>query len=100
DEVAYGEGEDICKNARMALGDGVTNAAVANQCSRGEALAKATTATLVVGGIALVSTIAFTTLMFVHRENPGLARLRQRGFNFGAAPTPGGGVMVGGGMRF
>lgn len=100
DEVAYGEGEDICRNARAPLGSGVTNAGVADQCSRGEAMAKATTGMLVLGGIALVSTIAFTTLMFVHRESPGLAKLRRRGFNFGAAPTVHGGVMVGGGMRF
>jgi hypothetical protein len=100
DDVPYGEGEDICKNARAPLGDGVTNAAVANQCTRGENMAKATTGMLVLGGIALASTIAFTTLMFVHRESPGLAKLRQRGFNFGAAPTFTGGVMFGGGMRF
>lgn len=100
DNVPYGAGEDICRNARKPLGDGVTNAAVADQCSRGEVLAKATTATLVIGGVALASTIAFTTLMFVHRESPGLAKLRQRGFNFGAAPTLHGGFMVGGGMRF
>jgi hypothetical protein len=100
DEVAYGEGEDVCANARESLGDGVTNAAVANQCSRGERMATATTGMLVLGGIALASTIAFTTLMFVHREKPGMAKLRQRGFNFGAAPTMTGGFMVGGGMRF
>lgn len=100
DNVRYGEGEDICANARAPLGNGVTNAAVANQCSRGEQMAKATTGLLVVGGIALASTIAFTTLMFVHRESPTMAKLRQRGFNFGAAPTFGGGVMVGGGMNF
>lgn len=100
DNVRYGEGEDICGNARAPLGNGVTNAAVANQCTRGEQMAKATTGLLVVGGIALASTIAFTTLMFVHRESPTMAKLRRRGFNFGAAPTFTGGVMVGGGMNF
>jgi hypothetical protein len=100
DDVPYGAGEDICQNARKPLGGGVTNAAVADQCSRGEALAKATTASLVVGGVALASTIAFTTLLFVHRERPGMAKLHQRGVNFGAAPTFGGGFVVGGGMRF
>lgn len=99
DEVAYGAGENICANAREPLGSGVTNAAIANQCSKGEKMATATTGLLVVGGVALVSTIAFTTLMFVHREKPGMAKLRQRGVNFGAGPTYGG-FMVGGGMRF
>ncbi|MBZ5713572.1 hypothetical protein [Nannocystis pusilla] len=99
DNVRYGEGEDICANARAPLGNGVTNAAVANQCTRGEQMAKATTGLLVVGGIALASTIAFTTLMFVHRETPTMAKLRKRGFNFGAAPTFSG-VMFGGGINF
>lgn len=99
DEVAYGEGENICANAHVPLGKGVTNAAVANQCNTGETLAKVTTATLVVGGIALASTIAFTTLMFVHREKPGVAKLRERGVGFGVGPTVGG-FMVGGGMQF
>lgn len=100
DDVRYGEGEDICRNARAPLGDGVTNAAVANQCTRGENMAKATTGMLVLGGVALASTLAFTTLMFVHRESPGMAKMRKHGVNFGAAPTFGGGVMFGGGMRF
>lgn len=100
-EVEYWGGADVCKNARQPLGQGVVNAAVADQCSLGETLAKANTGALVAGGIFLASTIAFTTLLFVRRDRQGgMARLQRRGFNFGASPTPTGGFLVGGGMRF
>jgi hypothetical protein len=98
--VQYWDGAKVCEDARSSLGSGVKNAAVADQCSRGENMAKATTGLLVAGGIFAAATLAFTTLMFVRREKPGMAKLRQRGFNLGAAPTLTGGVMVGGGMRF
>ncbi len=92
--VTYWEG-DICKNAV-----GKSDAVVA-QCEKGKTLAGATTGLLVAGGIFAAATVAFTTLMFVHREkSPGMAKLHRRGFNLGAAPTPGGGFVVGGGLRF
>lgn len=92
-DVTYWDG-DICQNAV-----GKSDAVVA-QCDKGKTLAGATTGLLVAGGIFTVATVAFTTLMFVHREKPGLAKLRQRGFNLGAAPTLSGGFLVGGGLRF
>lgn len=98
--VGWWDGTKPCEEARSMLGGGVKNAEVADQCSRGENMAKAATGLFVAGGVFAAATLAFTALMFVHREKPGMAKLRQRGFNFGAAPTLTGGVMVGGGMRF
>jgi hypothetical protein len=98
--VEWWDGTKPCDDARSMLGGGVKNAQVADQCSRGENMAKAATGLFVAGGVFAVATLAFTTLMFVHRDKPGMAKLRQRGFNLGAAPTLTGGVMVGGGMRF
>ena len=92
-DVTYWQG-DICEDAV-----GKSDAVIA-QCDKGKTLAGATTGALGAGGVFTAATIAFTTLMFVHREKPGMAKLRQRGFNIGAAPTPTGGFMVGGGLRF
>lgn len=92
-DVIFWEG-DICANAEGK------SQAVLDQCSRGQAMAGAATGLIVAGSIFTASTIAFTTLMFVHKEKPGMAKLRQRGFNMGAAPAPGGGFVVGGGLRF
>jgi hypothetical protein len=80
--------------------DTVTNAAVTRVCNKADALAKTATATWVTTGIFAVSAVVFTMLIFVHRERPETASLWRRGLRLGVAPTPTGGFVVGGGMRF
>ncbi len=94
-QVPYWMGQNICENARNVGNDTVTA-----QCSKNEGLATATTGLLVAGGIFAVSTIAFTTLLFVRREkSSGMAKLQKHGVSFGAAPTTTG-FVLGGAARF
>lgn len=79
----------------------VRNASVATVCNRGKTVATVATASWVATGVFAASTVAFTVLLFVHKEETGVsARLRRRGVTMGVAPITGGGAMVGGGWRF
>jgi hypothetical protein len=96
---------DICDAARvepdpMNEPGAVTNADIVAVCNRGTSTAKAATSMWVLTGVFAVSTAAFTTLLFVRRDDRASAALRRRGVSFGAAPVRGGGVFVGGGFRF
>jgi hypothetical protein len=78
----------------------VRNAAVTQVCNRAAGVEKAHFAAIAVMAVAGVSTIIFTTLLFVHRREPSAAALRRRGIQLGASPTPDGGFMVGSRFRF
>jgi hypothetical protein len=96
---------DLCEEARRHPAgdpdpDTVTNAAVTKVCNKADALAKTATATWVTTGIFAASVVAFTVLIYVHREEPQASALRRRGLSLGVAPTTDGGFVVGGGMRF
>ncbi|MCB9706761.1 MAG: hypothetical protein H6711_33260 [Myxococcales bacterium] len=97
-------GEDLCSIARTeppGEPGTVTNASVAKVCKKGDTFAKIATITWVTTGVFAASTIAFTTLLFVHKEkNETMARLQRRGTTLGVAPLRGGGAMVGGSFRF
>lgn len=96
---------DLCEEARRHPPgdpdpDTVTNAAVTRVCNKADALAKTATATWITTGVFAASTAVFAVLIYVHREQPDAAALRRRGLTLGVAPTPDGGFLVGGGMRF
>lgn len=73
---------------------GVRNVLVGRECRRGEAWARGAAIATITTAVMAVSTIAFTTLLFVHRVP------RERRVSLGIAPGPYGGVHVGGGVRF
>lgn len=96
--------DDLCEFARKhPVGDPdpatVTNSAVTKVCNKADALATTATVTWITTGVFAASTVLFTILTFVHRDEPGMAKLRRRGLTLGAAPTRGG-VVLGGGVRF
>ncbi len=95
---------DLCDLARTAppgeMGT-VTNKPVAEVCRRGDTLATVATASWIGAGVFAASTIAFTTLLFVHKDKDGtMAKLRKRGAVGGVSPMSRGGAMVGGGWSF
>ncbi len=94
---------DICSTAREGVSGnpgGVRNQSVVDVCDRGEKLATVSTAMWVVTGVMAVSTITFTTLLFVHRKDSRAARtLRSRDVAFGGMATSNF-AMVAGRFRF
>lgn len=78
----------------------VTNAEVTRVCIKAENMASVATAGWIATGVFAVSTVAFTTLLFVHKNDKTVAKLRKHGVGFGGAPSPGGGFMLGGSLRF
>ena len=79
----------------------MTNKPVAEVCRRGDTLATVATASWIGAGVFAASTIAFTTLLFVHKDKDGtMAKLRKRGAVVGVSPMSRGGAMVGGGWSF
>ena len=97
--------QDLCDMARTAppgeMGT-VTNKPVAEVCRRGDTLATVATASWIGAGVFAASTIAFTTLLFVHKDKKdgATAKLRARKAAFGVSPMSRGGAMVGGGWSF
>ncbi|MGB1014343.1 MAG: hypothetical protein ACPG4T_09445, partial [Nannocystaceae bacterium] len=69
-------------------------------CNRGDAFATTATAAWIGAGVFLVSTAAFTTLLFVRKRNRASAKLLEHGVRLGVAPTRNRGMMLGGGFRF
>lgn len=96
--------EDICAAARVtpagAEAGSVTNAAVTRVCNRADGFVTAANVSWGLVGVSAVSTIIFTTLLFVHREEPGAQALRRRKVEVSAGPTRDGGLMMGGSFRF
>ncbi len=94
----YMEGS-LCKAAR-GTGGTPKNQEMADLCDKGDGMATAATAGAIATGIFAASTVVFTTLLFVHKDKPGVARLQKHGLSLGAMPLRAGGVMVGGVVRF
>lgn len=103
-DIDAGTTAQVCEQAR-AEPEGepgtVTNASVTTVCNKGDAVALTATISWAVFGVSLAAIALFTTLHFVRKKETGAAaRLRERGVHFGVAPTPRGGVSLGGGFRF
>ena len=96
-------GTNLCDIAETAEdGQKVTNAEVATVCRKGKTLAAVSTASFIGAGIFGLTTVVFTTLLFVHRKKTDgvAAKLRSHGAAVGISPTRDGGAMVGGRWRF
>lgn len=95
---------DLCQLARTppdpSRPSEVTNASVTKVCIKADNVATAATISWVATGVFAVATVAFTVLLFVHKDKPAATAMRKRNVRFGAAPMAGGGVMAGGGMKF
>jgi hypothetical protein len=92
--------KDLCVEARTQVSGGVKNGEMTKICNKADGLATAATAGFIATGIFAASTIVFTTLLFVHRGRPGVAKLQKHGLTLGAMPLRSGGVIVGGVVRF
>ena len=91
---------DMCAEAREAVKGGVKNGEMTKICNKADGLASAATGAFVATGVFAVATVAFATLLFVHKNKPGVARLQRHGVTMGMAPMRGGGAMIGGSLRF
>ena len=91
---------DLCAEARTPVSGGVKNGEMTKICNKADGLATAATAGFIATGIFAASTVVFTTLLFVHRDKPGVAKLQKHGLTLGAMPLRGGGAIVGGVVRF
>lgn len=78
----------------------VTNKAVTEVCLRADRVAAVATASWVATGVFAIGTLAFTTLLFVHKEDPTAAKLLKHEVEFGGAPLQGGGFALGGSFSF
>jgi hypothetical protein len=95
---------DLCPLAQAAPDaskpNEVTNAEVTRVCIRADNLALAATVSWVATGVFAVSTAVFTTLLFVHKKKPGVAKMMKHDVGFGGAPLRNGGFVLGGSLRF
>ncbi|MFO7564682.1 MAG: hypothetical protein R6X02_18710 [Enhygromyxa sp.] len=95
---------DLCELARTppdpSKPNEVTNAEVTRVCMKADNMATAATISWVATGVFAVSTIAFTTLLFVHKDKRAAAKLLEHDVGFGGAPLREGGFVLGGSMRF
>jgi hypothetical protein len=96
---------DLCVAARRPPNpdkpDEVTNGPVTIVCNKADNLATVATASWVATGVFAVATVAFTVLLFVHKDDSkAAARLHRRGVRLGGAPLPGGGFAFSGGLKF
>jgi len=96
---------DLCAAARVQPNPedepgAVTNAKVTQVCNKAEALATTANVAWITTGVFGVATVAFTVLLFAHKEKPGAQALRRHDLKLGAAPMRQGGAMVGGSFDF
>lgn len=91
---------DMCSAARREIEGGVVNAEMTKICNKADGLASAATGAFVATGVFAATTVAFATLLFVHKNKPGVARLQRHGVTMGMTPLRGGGAMLGGSLRF
>jgi hypothetical protein len=96
---------DLCAAARVEPNPddepgAVTNANVTKVCNKADALATTANVTWITTGVFGVATVAFTVLLFAHKEKPGAAAMRRHDVQLGAAPLRGGGAVMGGAFRF
>jgi hypothetical protein len=96
--------EDLCDLARTppdpSKPNEVTNARVTEVCIKFDNTSKIATAGWIATGVFAATTILFTTLLFVHKRDKTVAKLREHKVGFGGAPSPRGGFMLGGSFRF
>ena len=92
--------QDLCAQARTPVSGGVKNGEMTKICNKADGLATAATAGFIATGIFAASTVVFTTLLFVHKNKPGVAKLQKHGLTLGAMPLRSGGAIVGGVVRF
>lgn len=92
--------KDLCDLAREQVSGGVKNGEMTKICNKADGLASAATAGFIATGIFAASTLVFTTLLFVHKDKPGVAKLQKHGLTLGAMPLRSGGAIVGGVVRF
>jgi hypothetical protein len=92
--------QDLCDLAREQVTGGVKNGEMTKICNKADGLASAATAGFIATGIFAASTLVFTTLLFVHKNKPGVAKLQKHGLTLGAMPLRSGGAIVGGVVRF
>ncbi len=92
--------QDLCALAREKVTGGVKNGDMTKICNKADGLATAATAGAIATGIFAASTVVFATLLFVHKDKPGVAKLQKHGLTLGAMPLRSGGAIVGGIVRF
>ncbi|KIG12852.1 hypothetical protein DB30_00970 [Enhygromyxa salina] len=96
--------QDLCELGRAAPDPSkpneVTNAEVTRVCIKADNMATVATAGWIATGVFAATTVVFTTLLFVHKNDKTAAKLRKHGVGFGGAPMPGNGFTVGGSFRF
>jgi hypothetical protein len=78
----------------------VTNAEVTRVCIKADNMATVATAGWIATGVFAATTVIFTTLLFVHKNDKRVAKLRKHKVGFGGAPSPGRGFVVGGSFQF
>jgi hypothetical protein len=96
---------DLCRAARVEPNPdtepgAVTNAEVTKICNKADALATTANITWITSGVFGVATIAFTVLLFAHKDKPAAAAMRRHKLQLGAAPLRGGGAVMGGAFEF
>ena len=103
-DVDPGSSQDLCVLGRAPPDplkpNEVTNAEVTRVCITADNVAVVATAGWIATGVFAASTAVFTTLLFVHKNDKTVAKLRKHGVGIGGAPSPGGGFMLGGSLRF
>jgi hypothetical protein len=95
---------DLCEIARTppdpSRPDEVTNAQMTRICIKADNVATAATMSWVATGVFALSTIVFTTLLFVRKQDATVAKLREHKVGFGGAPLRDGGFVLGGSFKF
>lgn len=96
--------DDVCLAASQrppgAPEGTVTNKSVYDACQKADQVEIINRASFGVLAGGLLLTAVFTTLLFVRKRQPGENALRRRDLQLSATPTPDGGFMFGGGMKF
>ena len=95
---------DLCELARTPPDadrpNEVTNAEVTRVCIKADNLATVATVSWIATGVFAVSTVVFTTLLFVHKDKKTAAKLIEHDVGFGGAPLRDGGFVLSGSMKF
>ncbi|WP_106087245.1 hypothetical protein [Enhygromyxa salina] len=96
--------QDLCELGRRppdpSKPNEVTNAEVTRVCIKADNVASVATAGWIATGVFAATTVVFTTLLFVHKNDKTVAKLRKHKVGFGGAPSAGQGFVVGGSFQF
>lgn len=103
-DVDPNSNQDLCELARTPPDpmkpNEVTNGRVTQVCIKFDNMSTMATVGWITTGVFAVSTIAFTTLLFVHKNKGEVAKVRRHKPSLGGAPTRDGGFMLGGSFSF